>query len=498
MAPEVAVEEMPEEVSSGAMGAEEIEFDVTQEEGSTSFEDGNTATPANIVDEVTSYIVTLDANGGYFENEWDDVLGESFEITEVLNKAIPVGGTVVTFPIYGINEQDSQSKTISFAGWSLERDGLLVSQGYEEYVPANDCVLYAVWTVEEEAAAEDVEEDSAAASTTSEPADPVDSEIPEQDVDTEPEQSEGNVAERNEEQVPEDNRTIKIEEKEEAVNEGPIVKEDVQLAESVTTEPQMASMGSVSGNSKVTWSKNSMPVAFDNTNVSLRKNAYLAATQDGYMRVAYNGKSVVIEYYDSSFRMIKKGTLSMELNIWGDFYAGEDAYYIVEGKNNKDCVDGTEVLRIIKYDFNWKRLGAGRVLAQEGWEYEVRYPFDYSCINMTEVNGKLYVITGREGYVDSSVGQGHQGMMLIRMDEEAFDTEIVYGDFWHSFAQYIDHKGTDLYICEQSEGSRCTMLSDLIQIGQAQTILMLFQTASPFWTMVDREHLHGRFLAMQA
>ena len=67
--------------------------------------------------------------------------------------------------------------------------------------------------------------------------------------------------------------------------------------------------------------------------------------------------------------------------------------------------------------------------------------------------------TGRQGYVDPNYNQGHQGMMLIRMDETSFATEIVYGDFWHSFSQHIDHKGTDLYILECSEGSRYTSLS---------------------------------------
>ena len=46
---------------------------------------------------ITTYTVTLDANGGYFENEWDDVPGDYIESTEILNKQIPVGGTVTIF-----------------------------------------------------------------------------------------------------------------------------------------------------------------------------------------------------------------------------------------------------------------------------------------------------------------------------------------------------------------------------------------------------------------
>lgn len=247
---------------------------------------------------------------------------------------------------------------------------------------------------------------------------------------------------------------------EEVGSEETVMPEGAIIEESDHAEVQMAaSRGSIDGNSKITWTGNTMPAANDITSVSLRRRAYLTAVQGGYMRVEYDGKDIVVEYFDESFHMTRQGHLSMELDVWGGFYAGADAYYVAEGQYNKDCTDGTEVLRIIKYDFDWNRLGAGNILAQDGWEYEIRYPFDYSCVSMDEVDGKLYLSTGREGYVDEAVGQGHQGMMLIRMDEQTFDTEIVYGDFWHSFSQYLGHSGTDLFICEQSEGGRCTMLS---------------------------------------
>ncbi len=420
-------------------------------EGSTETATEDTADTV-LPETVSSYIVTLDANGGYFENEWDDLLNESLESAEVINKAIPVGETVTTFPVYEIPGQDSQTQGMTFAGWSLERDGELVSRVFEEYSPVSDCVLYAVWTAKESP----TEELSDTGSTVSKPEDSIRPVLPGKDTGAEPGQPE---------------KPTEAQTKEKAADAGPVVtgkddakgktgiQEETPPEETVTSESKMASRGSVSGNSKVTWSSNTMPAVFDITNDDLLKRAYLTTTQDGYMRVAYDGKSIIIEYYDSAFRMVKQGKLSMELNKWGGFYKGNDAYYVAEGKDNRDCIDGTEVLRIIKYDFNWKRLGAGNILAKEGWEYEIRTPFDYSSVNMTEINGKLYLITGREGYIDENYGQGHQGMMLIRLDEETFDTEIVYGDFGHSFAQYIDCKGENLYVCELSEGGRGTKLS---------------------------------------
>jgi len=207
-------------------------------------------------------------------------------------------------------------------------------------------------------------------------------------------------------------------------------------------------------------SGDTLPAPHDNTWSGLIRNSYLESTDNGYMRLFVQGKTVHVEYYDNAFNLTSKKTVKLELPVWGGFHKGGDgSYYLVEGQNNEDDVDGTEVVRIIKYDANWNRVGAGKVLAEEGWDYEIRYPFDYACVNMTEVDGKLYVVTGREGYVDERYGQGHQGMMLIRMDEKSFDTEVVDGDFWHSFAQYIDHKGSNIYLYELSEGSRATMLS---------------------------------------
>ena len=99
------------------------------------------------------YTVTLDANGGYFENEWDDIWGVSVEQTEVINKQILVGGTVVTVPVF----TDPDGQTMLFAGWSLEPNGELVTVGDEEYTPVDSCVLYAVWQAPETDA--DVQED---------------------------------------------------------------------------------------------------------------------------------------------------------------------------------------------------------------------------------------------------------------------------------------------------------------------------------------------------
>ena len=80
------------------------------------------------------------------------------------------------------------------------------------------------------------------------------------------------------------------------------------------SKPRAAAKQSTSGSSQITWTDFTKPAVFDNTNVNLVKKGYLTAVRDGYMRVAFDGKSIVVEYYDDSFHMTRRGSLSMELD----------------------------------------------------------------------------------------------------------------------------------------------------------------------------------------
>ena len=206
---------------------------------------------------------------------------------------------------------------------------------------------------------------------------------------------------------------------------------------------------------------NLLPTGKDNLPTPrLISSSDLVATKAGLMRVFYDGSKIRIENYDDSFQIQSKKSLDMELSLWGGFYAGSDSYYIVEGQNNTEEDDDAEVIRVIRYDTSWNRKGAAKITGNpQLFGGDVRYPFDYGCVEMTEYNGKLYVVTGHEGYVDPMYNQGHQGFLMLEVDEATMTGQIVDCDHWHSFAQYIANKGSDLYVLEQSEGSRCTKLS---------------------------------------
>ena len=131
--------ETAEESSEAADAGAEV-----AEEEAAGASEGNVADTSEEA-AIQYYTVTLDANGGYFENEWDDAVGEIVEQAETVTKQVPLGGTVAAVPVF----VDSDGQSMIFAGWSLERDGELVITGDEEYAPVDNCTLFAVWQAED-------------------------------------------------------------------------------------------------------------------------------------------------------------------------------------------------------------------------------------------------------------------------------------------------------------------------------------------------------------
>ena len=205
-----------------------------------------------------------------------------------------------------------------------------------------------------------------------------------------------------------------------------------------------------------------LPTAWDNRGVYLKRYSDLVSLDDGYMRVFYRENVVYIEYYDNDFNIKSKKSIPLELDLWGGFYNGSDGYYLVEGQNNEEEDDAKEVIRVIRYDRNWQKTGTAHITGIAGNEFgQVRYPFHAGCVELTENNGILYIATGHEGYVDESLTpkMGHQGLLVIAVDQRTMAGEIIDYDLWHSFAQYVKMRDNQLYLLELSEGYRCTTLS---------------------------------------
>ena len=218
-----------------------------------------------------------------------------------------------------------------------------------------------------------------------------------------------------------------------------------------------------------------VPTASYNLQSSLRRTSDLVVTSDGYMRVFQKDKMVGIEYYDNSFRIKSRKTIPLELEYWGGFFNGSDSYYLVEGRSNEKENDAAEVIRVIRYNKSWKKTGTASITSNtQLFGGDVRYPFEYGCVEMAEQNGKLYIVTGHQGYVDEFIGQGHQGYLMVEVDLATMKGKIIQSDLWHSFAQYIKSEESYLYVLEQSEGSRFTKLTRYRTATNEKTSLNVF------------------------
>ncbi len=207
-----------------------------------------------------------------------------------------------------------------------------------------------------------------------------------------------------------------------------------------------------------------LPAPYDNLTFNARTRSFLETTDNGYMRVYVPEEEednfIRVEYYDKNFALTDTMAIPRELEYWGGFYAGEEYYFTVEGQRNTDEIDSNEVIRVNQYDKNWNKLGTANITGNsEMFGGEVRYPFDYGSCEMTECNGTLYIATGHQGYVDPAYNQGHQGLLLLMVDEATMTGQVADCDLWHSFAQYIDTDGENLYLFENSEGNGQSQLT---------------------------------------
>ena len=139
---------------------------------------------------------------------------------------------------------------------------------------------------------------------------------------------------------------------------------------------------------------------------------YLLKVDGQYMRVHLKQDGTAyIEYFDAAYHFVKQKVIESELSIAGGFYAGRDNYYLIYGQENRKESDHVEVVRIVKYDRNWKRLDAASVYGAN-----TTIPFDAGCVRFTEADGILYVRTSHTMY-KSADGLNHQANMTIMVDE---------------------------------------------------------------------------------
>ncbi|MCH5265002.1 MAG: fibronectin type III domain-containing protein [Lachnospiraceae bacterium] len=190
-------------------------------------------------------------------------------------------------------------------------------------------------------------------------------------------------------------------------------------------------------------------------NWSSTVTSYLLADKNGgIIRVEAIGNSVVVEMYSGDeFTLESSLTLTMELPIFGGFYAGSQYNYLVFGQRNTEEEDSCEVLRIVKYTKDWQRVEAAGVYGAN-----TTVPFDAGSLRMCEYGDMLYIRTCHEMYT-SDDGYNHQANMTICYNQAANEitaantgvSNTSTGYVSHSFNQFISQDGEDLYTVDHGD-----------------------------------------------
>ena len=178
-------------------------------------------------------------------------------------------------------------------------------------------------------------------------------------------------------------------------------------------------------------------------------NSYLVSNNNGsFTRVECCGDQVIAETYSSNGSLTDSKTIQKELDLFGGFYSGKDYHYFVFGQINPTEDDAVEVMRIIKYSKDFKRIDSVSVKGANTY-----IPFSAGSLRMTESNGKLYIHTCHEMYT-SSDGLHHQANMTYVINEGNMNVEQSYYDVLniaqagyvsHSFNQFIQTDGSHVY-----------------------------------------------------
>lgn len=182
--------------------------------------------------------------------------------------------------------------------------------------------------------------------------------------------------------------------------------------------------------------------------------SYLYENEDHTItRVECINNHIVYENYDQNFNLIGNGSIEKELSLFGGFYAGENANYLVFGQTNRKESNTREVIRVVKYSKDWSRLGSCSLT-----DCNTIIPFEAGSLRFTESGNILYIRTCHEMY-KSSDGLNHQANLTFSVDTSTMQItdsysivmNIGYGYVSHSFNQFIQVNGTELLAVDHGD-----------------------------------------------
>ncbi|MDM8288104.1 S-layer homology domain-containing protein [Slackia piriformis] len=224
--------------------------------------------------------------------------------------------------------------------------------------------------------------------------------------------------------------------------------------------------------------------------------SYLHEVSGGLQRVEYADGRLVVEDYDAERNVVASRTVDASTYrptgaasvLWGGFFSGSTANFVVTGQSNPSEDDELPVVRITKYSKDWAYQG-GLELAG----INTYIPFDAGSLRMTEVGGKLYIRTAHEMY-ESSDGLHHQANMTFVINEADLSLDDWETDVWnissplgyvsHSFNQFVTTLDGSVYALDHGDAYPRSVVLKRLNGGYIN-VLDIWGTTGDNWTGVS-------------
>ena len=186
-------------------------------------------------------------------------------------------------------------------------------------------------------------------------------------------------------------------------------------------------------------------------------SSHLAFDADNsFVRIEYNQSTgeVVVEKTAPSGALLSSCVLPMELPIYGGVFIGASANYLFLGQENWEEDDSREVIRVVKYSKDWKRLSSVSICGAN-----TVVPFKSGSLRAVEAGDLLYVRTCHQMYKSTKDGLNHQANMAFVLKQstmEITDSHYLvsnsgYGYVSHSFNQFIARDGENLAAADHGD-----------------------------------------------
>lgn len=179
-------------------------------------------------------------------------------------------------------------------------------------------------------------------------------------------------------------------------------------------------------------------------------NNYVYTNADGTITTVDAEDKLYINTYDASYKLISSTALDYELPLFGAFYSGSTYNYVVFGQENDAQNDGKEVIRVVKYDKQFKRISSAAVKNA----YTVD-PFHAGSARIAEQDNLLVLHTARLRYLTED-GLNHQSQLTVLIDTDTMLVTNELGRFQsnhvsHSFDQYVLFDGSEHVLLDHGD-----------------------------------------------